>query len=128
MQRWLMDTVYSSALTECEEGRDGWPAAPLPAQKGKCTIKIRAINILQWRRLMDMKKPSLAAGGEGGGPPARWLSSSLLPPPIAHEVKTHEEPSSICLLRPVTPPTPSTSPPLLHLDLHHLQREAEETC
>lgn len=39
MQRWLMDTVYSSVLTECEEGRDGWP---LPAQKGKCTIKIRA--------------------------------------------------------------------------------------
>lgn len=61
VQRWLMDTVYSSALTECEEGRDGWPSTPLPAQKGKCTIKIRAINILQWRQLMDMKKPSLAA-------------------------------------------------------------------
>lgn len=67
MQRWLMDTVYSSALTECEEGRDGWRSALVPAQKGKCTIKIRAINILRWRRrrrrqLMDMKKPSLAAG------------------------------------------------------------------
>lgn len=123
MQRWLMDTVYSSTLTECEEGPDGWLSAPVPAQKGKCTIKIRAINILQWRRrLMDMKKPSLATGVVvGGGPPARWLSSSLLPPPIPHKGENAQ--GAIINLS-----AASGDAPLLHLDLHHLQREAEETC